>query len=260
MNRYKNIQVELEENVFTLTLNRPQKRNAIDEATMDELLDALKAFGIRKDISLAVLRGAGTDFCAGADLDWMRSTQGMTIEQLASQNMKLQKVFNLWFDLPAFTIAVIQGNIVGGGLGLVASSDLVVAQPGSMFRFSEVTLGLMPATIAPFVLQRTQSRFIRNAMLTALPFAADEALQHGLIDIVADKTLEKDVLERYTKALNKTAREAVSKTKKLSNDLIFNRIKEPMDEYTANLLAEVRKSEGAEKRIAAFFKSLEKKA
>jgi methylglutaconyl-CoA hydratase len=258
MNHYQNISVSNDEGIFTLTLTREQKRNAIDEQTMDELLEALKVFPSNGKISMAILRAKGKDFCAGADLDWMRNTQQMSEEELRKQNMKLQKIFELWYDLPAFTIAMVHGNVVGGGIGLVAASDLVLARPDAKFRFSEVTLGLMPATIAPFVVQRTQSRFIRNAMLTAIPFDTHVALEHGLVDIIADSSLEQSLLDEYWDALGKTEAEAVSKTKKLINDLAFNRINEPLDLYTTTLLASVRKSESAAKRIKAFFKSIEK--
>lgn len=260
MTNYQNIQLNIDDGIFTITLSREKKRNAINEQTMDELLDALRSFPNDGSIKIAIIKALGKDFCAGADLDWMRNTQQMDEMQLQQQNMKLQKVFELWFDLPAFTIAIIQGNIVGGGIGLVAASDLVIARPDAQFRFSEVTLGLMPATIAPFVLQRTQHIFIRNAMLTAMVFDTHAAHQYGLVDIIADTILEQTLLKEYKSVLNKTESSAVAKTKKLTNDIILNRIDSPIDIYTTRLLAQVRKSESASKRIAAFFNSIDRKA
>ncbi len=259
MSPYKNILTHFDQGVFTITLNREHKRNAIDEQTMDELQDVLTNFPVDEGARLAVIRGKGKDFCAGADLDWMRTTQGMDEQQLSLQNMKLQKVFELWFDLPVFTIAIIHGNVVGGAIGLVASSDMVVASAETRFRFSEVTLGLVPATIAPFVLQRTRSRFVRNAMLTAMTFRTDKALEHGLVDRVIDYGQEQSIIDDCLEALNKTSAGAVSETKKLCNDLIFNRIDEPLDTYTTALLAKVRKTEAAAQRIEGFFQSIEKK-
>ncbi len=259
MTQYKNILTHFHQGVFTITLNREEKRNAIDEQTMDELQDVLKNIPVNKGLRMAVMRGKGKDFCAGADLDWMRTTQDMSEEQLSRQNMKLQKVFELWFDLPVFTVAVLHGHVVGGAIGLVAASDLVVARRETRFRFSEVTLGLVPATISPFVLQRTSSRFVRNAMLTAMPFRTDKAHEHGLVDVVMDASEDQSIIDDYLEALNKTGTDAVSETKKLCNDLIFNRIDEPLDLYTAALLARVRKSDAAAQRIAGFFQSIEKK-
>ncbi len=254
MQPYQHIQTTLEDDVFTLTLNREEKRNAINEQTMDELLDALKAFSRQKNAVLAVLKAAGKDFCAGADLEWMRATQQMSEQELQQQNMKLQQVFQLWFDLPVFTIALVHGNVVGGGIGLVAGSDLVVAQPETRFCFSEVSLGLIPATIAPFVMQRTQSRFIRNAMISAAPFNADEALRHHLADVIADKSLMRDVVQEYMSMFRKNELNAVARCKQLVNDLVVNRVHEPMDEYTTKLLAQVRKSDAAASRIEEFFR------
>lgn len=259
MESYSNILTHFHQGVFTLTLNREQKRNAIDEQTMDELQDAIKSIPEHDEVRMAVLKGKGKDFCAGADLDWMRNTQDMNEEQLSRQNMKLQKVFQGWFDLPVFTVAVVHGNVVGGAIGLVAASDLVVASAETRFRFSEVTLGLIPATIAPFVLHRTRSRFVRNAMLTAMPFRTDKALEHGLVDTITDHGEEQEVMDDYLQALNKTGAGAVSETKKLCNDLIANRIEESLDLYTTSLLARMRKSDDAARRIAGFFQSIEKK-
>jgi len=259
MHRYRNIEAELSNGMLLLTLSRVEKRNAIDEHTMDELLDLLSNFPGNGTLKMAVLRGRGKDFCAGADLDWMRNTQQMDVQALQKQNMKLQKIFQLWFDLPAFTIALVHGNVVGGGIGLVAASDFVSVRPGATFRFSEVALGLIPATIAPFVLNRTQSRFIRNAMLTAESFSDEQALANGLADVVTEEGKEDVLLNHFKSLLNKTETIAVSNVKKLANDLAFNRIEEPIDVYTTRLLAEVRKSEAASKRIEAFFKFIEKR-
>lgn len=250
---YQTIQTHLEDNVFRITLNREQKRNAISEQTMDELLDALSAFPAEGKVPVAVLTANGNDFCAGADLDWMRSTQGLTVDELQKQNAKLEKVFRLWYDLPAFTIVVVQGNIVGGGIGLVAASDLVVARPSAMFRFSELNLGLIPATIAPYVLQRTSSRFIRNAMLTAKPFDAAEALKHELVDLVADTSLAKTIVDEHIGLIMNNETAAMAKCKQLLNDLVLNRVQGDRAEYTTRLLAEVRKSDAAARRIELFF-------
>ena len=259
MTAFTNIQVTVENGIFSLVFAREKKRNAINEQTMDELLEALKAFPADSSVKIALLKGKGRDFCAGADLDWMRNTQQMDEQALQQQNMKLQKVFELWHNLPVLTICQVHGNVVGGALGLMAASDLVIARPESKFRFSEVTLGLMPATIAPFVLQRTASRFVRNAMFTAMEFRTDMAFEHGLVDVIADQSLQQSIIDDYVEAMNKTEPGAVAKTKKLCNDLVFNKINEPIDEYTTALLASVRKSDETARRIAHFFESIDKK-
>ncbi len=256
---YKNIEATLENGIFTVAFAREEKRNAINEQTMDELLEVLKAFPVDGSVKIALLKGKGRDFCAGADLDWMRNTQQMDEQALQQQNMKLQKVFELWHNLPVLTICLVHGNVVGGALGIMAASDVVIARPESKFRFSEVTLGLMPATIAPFILQRTTSRFVRNAMITAIEFRTDKAFEHGLVDVIADQSLHESTIDEYFEAMNKTEPGAVAKTKKLCNDLVFNRITEPLDQYTTALLASVRKSEAAASRIAHFFESIDKK-
>jgi methylglutaconyl-CoA hydratase len=259
MTNYKNILVSSHNGVFELTLNREHKRNAIDEQTMDELVNVLQNQENFANVHLAVLRAKGKDFCAGADLDWMRSTGNLGEEDLVAQNLKLQRCFQLWFDLPVFTIAHVHGNVIGGGLGLMACSDLVISGPSASFRFSEVTLGLVPAIIAPFVLQRTQNRLVRNAMITAMPMDANQALKEGLIDIIADSSKADELVSEYAKATSAGEKNAVAQCKKLINDLQHNRINEPLDIYTTRLLARMRKSESASGRMENFFKSLDRK-
>lgn len=257
---YHNVQLNISNERAIITFNRPQKRNAINEQTMDELLHILKELEANSKVRIAILRGNGKDFSAGADLDWMRDTQLMDETRLQEQNMKLQKVFAMWHDLPCITMASVHGNVVGGAIGLVAGSNIVVSRPSALFRFSEVTLGLMPATIAPFVLQRTSHSQIRNAMLTALPFNSDRALEFGLVDLVADEIKESEMLKELTDAALKTEPKAVAQTKKLINDIVLNRITEPIDEYTTLLLARVRKSKAAAQRIARFFESIDQRS
>lgn len=257
MSLYQNIQVSVDDGVLTITLNREHKRNAFDEQTMDELQSLLKDPKNREGVTLAVLKANGKDFCAGADLEWMRSSQNLQLEELTQQNLKLQQCFQLWFDMPVFTIAIVQGNVIGGGLGLMAAADLVIANPGARFRFSEVNLGLIPATIAPFVLQRSKSRFIRNAMLTAETFDSDTALTHGLVDRVIDKSLVQDIILEYKSTMKTIEPFALSQCKKLVNDINHHRIEGPVDIYTAQLLAQMRKSDAALARIESFFKIIE---
>jgi methylglutaconyl-CoA hydratase len=259
MKDYQNIKVSANDGVCIIKLDRAEKRNAINEQTMDELIDAFESISVDKSVRIAVLKASGDDFCAGADLDWMKDTQGMDEQEITTQNLKLQLCFQLWFDLPVFTISLIQGNVIGGGLGLVAASDMAVARPGARFRFSEVTLGLIPAMIAPFVIQRTGSRFIRNAMLTAEPFDSKTALQHGIIDRIADKAVLEDVVNELNELLIKVEPSAFAICKQLVNDINQNRITEPLDNYTSRLLAHVRKTDVAGQRIENFFKSLNRK-
>lgn len=262
--KYKNIVVSFENEIFTIILNRPEKRNAINEQTMDELGEALDDLGERiedlgQTCSMAIIKAEGKDFSAGADLQWMKSTQQMNVDEIQQQNMKLQKVFEKWYELPVFTVARLKGNVVGGAIGLTAASDLVVAHHETVFRFSEVSLGLIPATIAPFILFRTKSRFIKNSMLTALPFNAQQALNTNLIDVIADDDLCNSILGEYKASLVENDPQAIGECKKLLNRLEQNNIEEPLDYYTTRLLAELRRSKGAAERIDMFFKRSDKK-
>lgn len=255
MSPYHHIETNVSEGIFYLTLAREHKRNAMDETTMDELTDVIRIIGEDQSVRAVVLDAKGKDFCAGADLEWMRNTGTMSSSGLQRQNMKLQRIFEHWYYLPVFTIALVHGKVLGGGLGLIAASNLVIAHTDSTFRFPEVTLGLLPATITPFVLQRTHSRFIQNAMLTAMPFDAHKAFEHGMVDIVANQQQAQQTISQYMEYLNKTERGAVGKTKSLLNDFQLNRINTHVGLHTAQLLAQARLSEDSQKRIAHFFTS-----
>jgi methylglutaconyl-CoA hydratase len=254
----QNIKLVIANGVMHITLNRVHKRNAIDEQTMDEWLSIMnRAANIK--ITAAVLRANGDDFCVGADLNWIRNTQNMDEETLIQQNLKLQNCFRLWHELPAFTIALVHGNAFGGGLGLVAGSDLVIARPSARFRFPEVTLGLIPALVAPFVLQRTNHRYIRNAMMTAMSFDSNEALKYGLADSIADQPTAEDMVDHYLTMLENVDSNALSQCKRLLNDITANNLRLPVDIHTARLLAAMRNTEQASRRIDNFFKSQDKK-
>lgn len=249
----ENILIEQSAECYTIVLNRPDKRNALDEKTMDELLLAFDRYERYKPAAVVLLRAEGSDFCAGADLQWMKRTSQMSHSELKLQNRKLQQVFTRWFDIPALTMVHARGNVMGGGIGLLAATDVVLAEPGTRFCFSEVKLGLIPATIAPFVLQRVSRAFARKYMLSALDFNAREALNFGLIDYVGELQEIEDEILKISQQCQKNEPQAMALTKKLVNDMAFDRLNEPLADFTVDLLARVRQSDAAQQRIGRFF-------
>ncbi len=163
--------------VATLTLNRPEKHNALDGATMGEMVEALTTLGSDPKARVVVLTGAGASFCAGADIGHMRSMLNFTEEQNVADAQVLAKLLRKLdeFELPL--IARVNGNTFGGGVGLVACADIAIGATSAKFALTEVRLGIVPAAISPYVVEAIGSRQARRLFLTAAPFTADEAAE-----------------------------------------------------------------------------------
>ena len=167
--------------VVTLTLNRPEKHNALDGATMSELDAALSSVSSNQQARVVVLTGAGASFCAGADIGHMRSMLNMTEEQNVADALVLARLLRKLdeFELPL--IARVNGNAFGGGVGLIACADIAIGAASAKFALTEVRLGIVPAAISPYVVAAIGSRQARRLFLTAAPFTAEDARGLGLL-------------------------------------------------------------------------------
>jgi len=190
MKAYQHIQVIFEGKVMEVVLNRPGKRNAIDEIMAAELTDVFDWAAHNQDVRVMILRGKGPVFCAGADLKFMQRTD---LEGSARPSAVLAKLFQATYLFRKPLIVVSHGKAMGGALGLIAAADFVLATTDAEFAFSEVKLGLVPATISPYVTKRTGERKARQLMLLGGTFSAEEAMDAGLVD----KTGDLDALEAY---------------------------------------------------------------
>ena len=172
--------------VAVVLLNREHKRNAFDELVIAGLAEAFETLKGADHVRIVFLKGAGAHFSAGADLDWMKR-QG---EHLPADNeadaLALARMLKALHDLPQLTVALVDGAAMGGGAGLIAAADYAVATKGAQFRFSEVRLGLTPATISPYVVEAIGARNARAYFAGALPFGAEEAQRIGLIHEIVD--------------------------------------------------------------------------
>ena len=170
--------------VVFVTINRPQKKNAFDAATIAALFEAFETLHGADRVRVVFIRGAGGTFSAGADLNWMADAAGWSESDNRDDAMGLAKMLKALHDVPALTVALVEGSAMGGGAGIVAACDMAVAVEGTRFAFSEVKLGLIPATIAPYVIEAVGARRARQLFLTANIFDADYAAHAGLIDLV----------------------------------------------------------------------------
>ena len=177
------LRVEQAEDVLRVTMARPEQRNAFDAALIEELTEAFSEVG---DVRAVVLAGEGKSFSAGADVDWMRGSIELSYDENVADARRLRTMLETIDACPAPVIASVQGHALGGGCGLVACSDVVVAAPDAEFAFSEVKLGIIPAVISPFALAKIGPSAARRYFLTGERFDAETALRIGLVHEVAE--------------------------------------------------------------------------
>jgi methylglutaconyl-CoA hydratase len=192
------LEVERDGAVLRVTMARPDRRNAFDAALIDELARAFADVG---DVRAVVLAGEGKSFSAGADVEWMRSSVDLSYEENVADALRLRAMLDAIDGCPAPVVARVQGHALGGGCGLVACCDIVVAEPGAQFAFSEVKLGIVPAVISPFALAKIGPGAARRFFVTGERFTADVALRIGLVHEVAgdlDAAVERLVAELLT--------------------------------------------------------------
>ena len=180
--------------VATLTLDRPARRNAFDDALIAELAQALDKLAAEPGLRALVLTGAGAAFSAGADLDWMRRAADFAPAENLADARALEAMLAALDGFPRPTIARVNGPAIGGGVGLVAAADIAIASEAAVFAMSEVRLGLIPAVVAPFVRRAVGERACRRLFLTAERFDAGTAERLGLVhEVVAEGALDEAV-------------------------------------------------------------------
>jgi methylglutaconyl-CoA hydratase len=202
--------------VVTVTLDRAERRNALDPSLIDALTAAFR--GLPEDARVVVLRGSGPAFCAGADLDWMAASRDLSWEENVADAGRMADAFEAVDACRAAVVARVHGAAFGGGAGLVACADVAVASDDTTFAFSEVRLGLLPATISPYVLRAIGPGATRALFTTGRRFDADEARRLGLVhEVVTDDQLDASVAD-VVDALLHAGPEAVLACKQLVRD------------------------------------------
>ncbi|RZJ24194.1 MAG: enoyl-CoA hydratase/isomerase family protein, partial [Brevundimonas sp.] len=243
--------------VVFVTINRPEKRNAFDAAVIAALREAFETLHGADKVRLVFIRGAGGTFSAGADLAWMKDAAGWSESENRDDALGLARMLKALHDVPALTCALVEGAAMGGGAGIVAACDMAVAVEGARFAFSEVKLGLIPATIAPYVVEAIGARRARQLFLTANIFDADYAAHAGLIDLVLPEGSVDEFISMLTDSLSANAPGAMGDAKRLVNDIAGHRIDSGLIDDTAKRIARARVSEEGQEGVAAF---LEKRA
>ena len=235
-----------------ITINRPAKKNAFDAATIAALNEAFETLHGADNVRAVFIRGAGGTFSAGADLQWMADAAGWSEGDNRDDAMGLARMLKALHDIPALTVAVVEGAAMGGGAGIVAACDMAVAVEGSRFAFSEVKLGLIPATIAPYVIEAVGARKARQLFLTANTFDADYAAHAGLIDMVLPEGMVDEFISMLTDSLSLNAPGAMGEAKRLVRDVAGQKIDSNLLEETAKRIARARVSEEGQEGVRAF--------
>lgn len=238
--------------VARVTLNRPEKHNAFDDTIIAELRDAFDSLAQRNDVRVVVLASEGKNFSAGADLAWMKRMA----EYDYGHNMKdaeaLAGMLGALYALPQPTIARVQGAAFGGAVGLVSCCDMAVASEGASFSLSEVKIGLIPATISPYVIRAIGERAARRYFVTGERFRAGEALRLGLVsEVVADDQVD-SALEQLVEAILGNSPQAVRASKDLIASVAGEPITPTLIEDTCARIAHIRVSEEGQEGLDAF--------
>lgn len=236
-----------------ITLNRPNRHNAFDEALIAELGHTFLTFGQNPAVRAIVLTGTGKSFCAGADVAWMRRAADHTPAQNLEDAHKLSAMLATINACPKPVIARVHGTVSGGGVGLIACADMVVAEQGTTFRLSEVRLGLTPATISPFVIAKIGQSHARRLFLTAEPFGAEDARHIGLIHETAiDRDAADAQITHWLTHIHAAAPGAVADAKALIADVAGQPITDALRADTAARIAARRASPEGREGLTAF--------
>ena len=239
--------------IAVLTLDRPDKHNAFNAQVIAELSDALETLEEQETIRMVILRGNGRSFSAGADLEWMKAAADYTRHENEEDAYRLAEMLRKLANLPQMTVALVHGAVMGGGAGLVAACDIAVAMKETKFRFSEVRLGLTPATISPFVMSAIGPRWAKALFVSAESFDAAFAERIGLVQYVVENDSELTAMEEHlAKLAMHAAPGAISDSKRLVLDLAGVEINQSLSHETAKRIASRRVSEEGKEGLSAF--------
>jgi len=238
--------------VATVTLNRPDIHNAFDETLIADLTKTFEAVGTDSKVRVVVLAGAGKSFSAGADIKWMRRMAEYSRAENVRDAEALANMLRTLNDIPKPTLAVVQGAAIGGGVGLVACCDIAIAAEDAVFSLSEVRLGLIPATIGPYVLAAIGARQARRYFLTAERFSAKDALRIGLVHEVVLAAELPEARARQVDGLLKNGPRAMGEAKALIRDVAGRPIEHGLIKETAERIANIRASEEGKEGLSAF--------
>ena len=237
----------------TVVMNRAAKKNAFNADLISALAEAFETLRGAEGVRVIFLRGAGGTFSAGADLDWMRAAVDRSESDNREDAYAMAHMLKALWDLPALTVALVEGAAFGGGVGVAAACDMAIATADARFSFSEVKLGLIPATISPYVVAAIGPRTARGLFATGQAFDAEHALRIGLVgEVVADAAALSAAQARLAAEMVACAPGAVADAKRLVGDVYAQKIDRGLMEETARRIASARVGEEGQEGVRAF--------
>ncbi len=254
---YKTLLVNLDSRgVLTVSLNRPDVRNAFNEVVIDELDRVFSKEVLEPEVRVVVLKGEGPAFCAGGDLNWMKKAVDFSFEENLQDTRQLARMFARLNECPKPVIGVVHGAAIGGGVGLVSICDIVVALEHTQFSLSEVRLGIVPACIGPFVVAKIGASHARGLFVSAERFGPHHAREIGLVHRVApDETALHAAVESILSNILQCGPNAMAVAKRLVLDLTWperrHGIPDSLD-YVAETLSRLRISDEGQEGVKAF--------
>ena len=252
MTDFTTLELSIEGAVARIWLNRPELRNAFDDVVIRELGDAFAQASAAPEVRAIVLGANGPAFCAGANLNWMRRAAGFTHEENLSDAGALAEMLRTIHESPKPVVARVQGDVYAGGMGLVAACDIAVSVDTAWYCLSEVKIGLIPATISPYVLRAMGTRAAQRYFLTAERFTATEAHRIGFVhEVVTADALDAKVAE-IVKGLTSASPAAVRACKTLISDVAGQEIDDALIAKTVQGIADIRASEEGREGVRSF--------
>ena len=246
------LKVAIHEQIATVTLARPDKRNAFNDEVIAELNQAFTQLGSSEQVRVIVLAAEGKAFCAGADLNWMRAMADYSREENLADADKLAQMLSTLYRCPKPTIAAIQGDVYAGGIGLISACDIAIAVDSANFCLSEVRLGLAPATISPYVIRAMGARAAHRYFLTAEVFDAVEAQRIGLVHECVSVAELEDKVASVAKKLRNNSPNAVKECKQLVQYVAEATIDEALIAQTVEGIADIRASDEGKEGVQSF--------
>ncbi len=249
--KYNTIDISKQNNFTTVSLNRPDVHNAMNEQLMKELTECFKKLDKEKDTRIIVLTGKGKSFCAGADLNWMKSMVNYSKTENIKDSNILLELYETIYNCSKPVIGRVNGHAFGGGIGLFATCDITICTNNSKFAFSEVKLGIIPAVISKYISKRIKLSDMRRLFITGERFDSNYAKEIGLIDFVVSKYELDESVKKYVNILYSSSSNAIFEVKKLVTACQTMNT-EKYKKYIVEKIAELRVSEEGQEGINAF--------
>jgi methylglutaconyl-CoA hydratase len=250
---YQHLAVETDSRgVARVTLNRPEVKNAFNEALIAEIAEAMGKLSKDAGARIVVLQGSGDAFSAGADLSWMKRASNFSADENMGDARRLAAMLNAIYTCEKPVIALVQGPCMGGGVGLASACDIVIAAEDAFFALSEVRLGIIPAVISPFVIHAIGARQARRYFLTGERFDATKAKEIGLAHMVCMRAQMEETLDGVVKNLLACGPAAQKEAKTLIRVVAGRPVDASVMEETASIIARVRATPEGKEGVAAF--------